>query len=289
MTPMSTKRKAPEPTGAAGKRRASQSEEPEAIDGNEDLLAGFDDIENEDALQSALEGDDGLGDDLGDEFEGGLEEGGEDGDDFYGDADEGEEEDDVPQSEAEEAPSECDDEEVNLPMDVGELQTASEIDLSGETVSAAQARRIAPLLCANSELTTIRIDGHELSVSDLREEDELEWDSEEFHDVEAIIIAEYLKTNESLKRLDLARNSIANAGCVALAQALKENTTLEYLNLESNVVAEKGGKALCDAMSTNTTLSYLNVMYNAIPSSGHEELRDLWTKAHGGSQLGLHL
>ena len=88
-----------------------------------------------------------------------------------------------------------------------------------------------------------------------------------------------MKTNTVLQRLDLARNSITDAGepartlpthaltltltlnltitdagepltlsltlapgARALALALHLNSSLEYLNLESNVVAEKGGK-----------------------------------------------
>mmetsp|Transcript_9875 Transcript_9875/g.19965 ORF Transcript_9875/g.19965 Transcript_9875/m.19965 type:complete len:292 (+) Transcript_9875:95-970(+) len=291
---MSTKRKAPVPAGAAGKRRAAD-ETPETIEGGDDLLGIIDGLgenegtENDEAaLQSALEnGGDGLGDELGDTLEG-FEEGEDDGcfDNELGGT--GDDEEDAAQSEIEEAPSEAD-EDVELPMDESELKTASEVDLSNLDISAAQARKIAPLLCANAELRTIRCEGHELMVSDLREEDELEWDSEEYHDVEAIIIAEYMKTNTKLERLDLARNSITDAGASALALALQENSSVNYLNLESNVVAEKGGRALCMAVASNSRLSYLNLSYNAIPSTGQQELRDVWTKAHGGSQLGLHL
>ena len=98
-----------------------------------------------------------------------------------------------------------------------------------------------------------------------------------------------MKTNTKLERLDLARNSITDAGAAALALALQENSSVNYLNLESNVVAERGGRALCVAVASNSRLSYLNLSYNAIPSTGQQELRDVWTKAHGGSQLGLHL
>jgi hypothetical protein len=179
--------------------------------------------------------------------------------------------------------------DLELPIDPGELETATDINLSAVNLTAAQARRIAPLLCSNAELVTIRFQGHDLSVSDLKEEDELEWDSEEYSDVEAIIIAEFLKSNRALKRLDLARNHVSDDGAIALALALKENATLEYLNLESNVVAEQGGKALSEAVQTNNTLQYLNLMHNAIPSSGQQELRDVWAKVREGRQLGLHL
>ena len=331
---MSTKRKAPAPGGAAGKRRAAD-EAPETIEGGDDLLGLADDLlgaegnDNDDAaLQSVLEnGDDGLGDELGDELEGEFQAG-EDGcfDNELGDTGD-DDDDDAGQSEiGDDAVSEAD-EDVVLPMDESELRTASEIDLSKLDITAAQARKIAPLLCANAELRTIRLGGGELTVSDLRDEDELEWDSEEYHDVEAIIIAEYMKTNTELQRLDLARNSITDAGAAALALALHENSSVEYLNLESNVVAEKGDcrrgqtsfshplsrdrpspqpstlacspiapcaclagcRALCLAVASNSRLSYLNISHNAISSTGQQELRDVWTKAHGGSQLGLHL
>ena len=293
---MSTKRKAPAPAaGAAGKRRAEEA--PEMIEGGEDLLGIIDGLgggegadADDDALQSVLEnGDDGLGDELGDELEGQFEAG-VDGftDNDLGDTGD-DDDDDAAQSEiGDDAVSEAD-EDVVLPIDESELKTATAIDLSKLDITAAQARKIAPLLCANADLKTIRCEGGELSVSDLRDEDELEWDSEEYHDVEAIIIAEYMKTNTELKRLDLARNSITDAGARALALALSLNTSVEYLNLESNVVAEKGGKALCLAVASNSRLSYLNISHNAISSTGQQELRDVWTKAHGGSQPGLHL
>merc|ERR1711959_316203 len=295
---MSTKRKASEPSGAAGKRRAAD-DATETIEGGDDLLGIIDGLggdegneNDEDALQSAFENDaDGLGDALGDDLEGQIEA----GVDGIEEGDLGESEiaddDDAPQSEVgDDAASEAD-EDVLLPsgLEESELKTATEVDLSKLDISAAQARKIAPLLCANEALTTIRCEGGELSVADLRDEDELEWDSEEYHDVEAIIIAEYMKTNTVLQRLDLARNSITDAGARALALALHLNSSLEYLNLESNVVAEKGGKALCEMVASNNRLSYLNISHNAISTTGQQELRDVWTKAHGGSQLGLHL
>ncbi len=42
-------------------------------------------------------------------------------------------------------------------------------------------------------------------------------------------------------------------------------------------------------VASNNRLSYLNISHNAISTTGQQELRDVWTKAHGGSQLGLHL
>lgn len=55
-----------------------------------------------------------------------------------------------------------------------------------------------------------------------------------------IVIAELMKTNSSVQRLDLARNILGDAGAMALASMLSENSTLEYLNLESNTFGERG-------------------------------------------------
>ena len=90
--------------------------------------------------------------------------------------DTGDDDDDAGQSKiGDDAASEAGKDEV-LPMDESELKTAPEIDLSTLDVTVAQARKIAPLLCAHADLKTIRCEGGELSVSDLREEEELEWD-----------------------------------------------------------------------------------------------------------------
>mmetsp|Transcript_22496 Transcript_22496/g.48572 ORF Transcript_22496/g.48572 Transcript_22496/m.48572 type:complete len:278 (-) Transcript_22496:1-834(-) len=180
------------------------------------------------------------------------------------------------------------DADVELPLDDDTLGTSEKLNLVKISLSVQQARVMAPKLSANEALTVIHFEGHDLSVSELKEEEELEWDSEEFTDVEAIFIAEFLKSNTCIKRLDLARNLIADEGASAIARALASNNTLEYLNLESNSVAEKGGTALMHAVTENSSLSYLNLAYNAIPSAGQQELRDVWTKLRQGSQLGFH-
>jgi len=187
----------------------------------------------------------------------------------------------VPESESEEA--------VEIPFEEDELKSNEKLDLSGHELSNAQARRVAALIAENDALTTIQFGNHELSLSDLTEEEELEWDSEEYTDVEVIIIAELLKKDDcEVKRLDLARNQISDAGAKALAQMLEASSKLEYLNLESNMISEKGGAAFMNAMPVNSTLQYLNLMYNSIPSTRQQELRDSWQQS-GRGQLGIHL
>mmetsp|Transcript_35105 Transcript_35105/g.113084 ORF Transcript_35105/g.113084 Transcript_35105/m.113084 type:complete len:248 (-) Transcript_35105:444-1187(-) len=131
-----------------------------------------------------------------------------------------------------------------LPAELTEdaLTTGVELDLSRISITAAQARRMAPLICSNGDLNIIKFAEHELMIGELREEDELEWDSEEYTDIEAIFIAEYVKHTTVLKRLDLARNQIGDDGAFALAAAVSVNPTIEYLNLESNNLSGTGAQ-----------------------------------------------
>ena len=128
-------------------------------------------------------------------------------------------------------------------------------------------------------------------MADLRDEDELEWDSEEYTDVEAIILAELLKANTCVHRLDLARNQIADAGACALAAMLSSNNTIEYLNLESNTFGERGGNAFLDVLRDserrNSSLQYLNLMYNSVPTALQTSIKHVWQEQ--GKNIGLHL
>jgi hypothetical protein len=131
-----------------------------------------------------------------------------------------------------------------LPAELTEdaLTSGAELDLSSINIDAAQARRMAPLICSNSDLNVIKFAQHELMIGELREEVELEWDSEEYTDIEAIFIAEFVKHSRVLKRLDLARNQIGDDGAIALAAAVSVNPAIEYLNLESNNLSGTGAQ-----------------------------------------------
>jgi len=275
---MSPKRKDPEPPAprATGKRKGNDDDAGFAGDVEGDVL---EDLLGLDGGLESLDQEDG-GDD--DDLAAALRE----------DVDERElaarfSSQDSQVLEAQESESE---ESAELPFTDEELTTAEKLNFCGVSLSGAQARRVAQLVADNSSLLTIQFEGHELPIGDLLEEDELELDSEEYTDIEAIIIAEILKKdNNAVKRLDLARNQITDDGAKALAQMLTTNATLEYLNLESNMISEKGGAAFGRAVLENSTLQYLNLMYNSIPSTRQQDLRDIWQATSGRGQLGLHL
>uniref|UniRef100_A0A7S2J7L5 Uncharacterized protein n=1 Tax=Haptolina brevifila TaxID=156173 RepID=A0A7S2J7L5_9EUKA len=174
-------------------------------------------------------------------------------------------------------------------LDETKMTEDEEVDLSAHDLTLPEARRVAQSLAQNDSLATIKFSDHSLAVGDLKEEDELEWDSEEYNDVDAIIIAELLKANTSVKRLDLARNQIGDAGACALAAVIQTNTVIEYVNLESNTLGERAGLAFRNALEGNTTLQYLNLMYNSVPTSLQAEIRETWQSLRQHQQVGLHL
>jgi hypothetical protein len=173
-------------------------------------------------------------------------------------------------------------------LDEAKITEEEEVDLSAHELTLPQARRVAQSLAQNDSLETVKFGDHSLAVGDLKE-DELEWDSEEYGDVDAIIIAELLKANTCVKRLDLARNQIGDAGACALAAVLQTNSIIEYVNLESNMLGDRAGLAFRNALQGNTTLQYLNLMYNSVPSALQVEIREMWQSLRQDQQVGLHL
>ena len=263
---------------AAGKRRAEI--EPEAEP---------DDVLGVGGLLSEVGGDlmDNA-DDLADQLSAGEQQLDEDEeDDLLAAALGGDDDDDGPDEGHAEAAGPALPEPGDLPDGVTEESLTSDESITLPEMTLAQARRVAMALAKNENLTKVKLEsGSELAVGDLKEDEELEWDSEEYTDVEAIIVAELLKNNETVHRLDLARNQISDAGVCALALMVQSNSTIEYLNLESNTFGERGGTAILQALESNTSLQYLNLMYNSVPTSTQGAIRQLWS---GSRSVGLHL
>lgn len=267
-----SKRKAEPSAGRSGKQKAapelSHMDSQDLLSG---LLGGGDESEREDSLLPTAE-------DL------------EDGDDDALAEALCAEDDNLLPDESGDAPPLIDDEIGELPdgLEEAHLEEPEEVDLSKHELTVPQARRVAQVLARNSSLSKIKMAAHALAVSDL-EDDELEWDSEEYTDVEAIIIAELLKGNSTVQRLDLARNNIGDAGACALAQMLCTNSSIEYLNLESNEFGERAGHAFVQAVGQNSALTYLNLKENAVTGAVQEALRDKWQASRpDGHGVGLH-
>jgi Leucine Rich repeat len=75
-----------------------------------------------------------------------------------------------------------------------------------------------------------------------------------------------LKSNMTLKQLDLDGNCVSDEGAMAIADALKFNSTMHRLNLGCNCISDVGAMALFKALQHyNHTLTSLNL-------NGNEEI-----------------
>ena len=80
-----------------------------------------------------------------------------------------------------------------------------------------------------------------------------------------IAISEYLKTDNTLRLLDLSGNpGICDAGVMYISDGLKTNNTLLELKLSRIGISDKGAKSIVRAMQVNRALHKLDLSYNYI-------------------------
>lgn len=87
-------------------------------------------------------------------------------------------------------------------------------------------------------------------------------------------ICDYLRINQTLKKLDIWGSNIGDVEMKYLCDALCKNTCLTFLNLGNNKIGEEGAKCMSRVISTNSTLTYLNLGRNNIGDDGAKYLSD---------------
>ena len=75
-------------------------------------------------------------------------------------------------------------------------------------------------------------------------------------------LADYLATNQYLKKLKLVKNNISDTAAIAIFKALEYNTTLQSLNLSQNQLGTPALEALICMLEANSTLKDLILMGN---------------------------
>ena len=89
-----------------------------------------------------------------------------------------------------------------------------------------------------------------------------------------VVLAEALKGNTNLTKLDLSNNYISDQGAAGLAEALKQNTGLARLDLASNKIYDDGAAVLAEALKQNTSLTRLYLANNMIRGHGTARLAE---------------
>ncbi len=77
-----------------------------------------------------------------------------------------------------------------------------------------------------------------------------------------------MKTNSTLRALDLSGNSIGVSGTQAIAQMLTTNNSLTFLSLNCNNSDVDGARSFKSALKANTSLQHLDVGYNRLRLKG---------------------
>ncbi|EGD82187.1 hypothetical protein PTSG_02859 [Salpingoeca rosetta] len=84
----------------------------------------------------------------------------------------------------------------------------------------------------------------------------------------ACAMAEALKWNTRLKRLEIHHGRISTNGAEALAAALKRNSSVTTLCLHCNAIGPDGAVAFADMFRHNTSITHLSLGDNAIGDDG---------------------
>jgi len=121
----------------------------------------------------------------------------------------------------------------------------------------------------------------------------LRLDENSITDHGASALAESLKVNQKLVKLDLACNFIRDGGATALAESLRFNEGLMELHLARNEITDKGASELVEALKANKRLLKLDLQENHIQAFEEkwlgmidEELNKRETDSIGDSALG---
>jgi len=92
----------------------------------------------------------------------------------------------------------------------------------------------------------------------------LRLDENSITDHGASALAESLKVNDKLMKLDLACNSIHDGGAIALGESLGTNAGLMELHLARNNITDKGASELVEGLKSNKGLMKLDLEENPI-------------------------
>src|SRR5687768_15581488 len=85
---------------------------------------------------------------------------------------------------------------------------------------------------------------------------------------QVLLLAEVLKSNNTLTQLYLSTNQIGDIGGAAIGKALKVNHTLTKLYLGYNKIGDTGGAAIGEALKVNHILTLLDLGENQIGDTG---------------------
>ena len=77
-------------------------------------------------------------------------------------------------------------------------------------------------------------------------------------------LAETLKKNDTVKKIDLHCDQIGDAGVEALSEALKVNKTVTWIGLSGNQINDAGAEVFAETLKINKTVADIELFGNEI-------------------------
>jgi hypothetical protein len=150
-------------------------------------------------------------------------------------------------------------------------KTVKRLDLSGHRMNAADLQALSDSLKKNKHLVEV-----DLSQSLVKDPNGLNVIFETLQINSSIVKLNIrhldvfdkntsfssLRSNKSLRDIDLSDNFLGDEGCKLIADILKTNDSLKDINLSHNVIQSAGFKELSEALKVNITLKKINLSAN---------------------------
>ena len=156
--------------------------------------------------------------------------------------------------------------------------TIETLNLSNIKLVESRGQEIVVALRNNKTITSLDLGCNNLDASKWEGEwNNLDEDIDEVYDkygvyasIEeyVIAIANMIKENTTIVKLNLESNCLGEYGIHELANALRVNTTITNLNLSKNNLEEYGTQKIADALYMNTTITKLNLSSNWLGENG---------------------
>ncbi|CAF3705012.1 unnamed protein product [Rotaria socialis] len=161
--------------------------------------------------------------------------------------------------------------------------TLKEIDLRYNRIGDLGAQYFAEVL-RKDEVIKHNIISLNIN-SNIQEDQKLNHLLKQFSQYDSTKLANVMRTNQNLKRLNLCWNKIGPQGAMHLAAALKQNQTLTTLDLGGNAIGDVGATYIAEALWTNKVVFFNILEIRAIHLFRHfaQTLTtlDLWGNAIG--------
>lgn len=156
--------------------------------------------------------------------------------------------------------------------------TIETLSLRNMKLVESRGHKIVDALRNNKTITSLDLGCNNLDASKSEGEwNNLDEDIDEVYDkygvyaiIEdyAIVIANMIKENTTIVKLNLESNCPGEIGIDGISDALRVNTTITNLNLSRNNLEEYGTQKITDALYMNTTITKLNLSSNWLGEYG---------------------